>query len=89
MSHMTILDAVLVVLGADEAGISAKEIHDRIVDRARLTFRARDPVAMVRATAQKHLRMHGNSGQPVPCLRKVEHGRYSVKWQSCLRNDYL
>jgi hypothetical protein len=74
----TILDAVLEVLPREDNGRSAKELHELIVARSLFTFRAADPVAMVRAAVRKHLRTHGGPGQPPARVREVGRDRYAA-----------
>ena len=77
MARTTILDAVLSVLDGPSA-MSAKEIFDRISSRSLYSFKARDPIAIVRAAIQKHLRTHGGGDQPAARLRRVERDRYAL-----------
>lgn len=78
MARTTILDAALLVL--DQAGkpLSASEIHDALVKRALYSFKAQDPISIVRAAIRKHLRTHGAAGQPPARLRLVDRDRYSA-----------
>jgi len=52
----TILDACVEVLKEAKEPLSAEEIHQRICERQLFEFKAKDPVAVVRATIRKHLR---------------------------------
>lgn len=76
MAKSTILDAVLVVLGGSQHPMSSTEIHHRIASRSLYAFKARDPIAIVRAAIQKHLRTHGGAAQPAARLRRVDRDRY-------------
>ena len=75
-ARTTILDAVVQALPHDGVPRSSKEIHQIIVDRSLFTFRAQDPVSMVRSALRKHLATHGGQGQPVARVRQVERDRY-------------
>ncbi|MCE7890294.1 MAG: hypothetical protein DYH12_11445 [Sorangiineae bacterium PRO1] len=78
MSRTTILDAAVQVLAGERAGLSAKDIHERIVARSLFTFKARDPVGVLRAAVQKHLRTHGGDDQPPALLRKLGRDLYAL-----------
>lgn len=74
MKKRTIFESIVLVL--DEVPQSAREIHARIVKDALFVFKAKDPVAIVRATIRAHLKSHGGPGQPQACVRAVEPDRY-------------
>ena len=78
MPRNTILDAVVQVLRDERVPRSSKEIMDRVVERSLFTFKARDPVAVVRAAIRKHLQTHGEAEQPPARVRQVDRDRYSV-----------
>jgi hypothetical protein len=78
MSRTTILDAVAVVLRDEAEPKSAKQIVERIVERNLFTFKARDPVGVVRAAIRKHLKTHGGDAQPPARLRQVERDRFAI-----------
>ena len=78
LSRTTIIDAIVQVLPRDELPRSSAEIHRLIVDKALFTFRAQDPVSMVRAALRKHLAAHGGAGQPSARVRHVERDRYVI-----------
>jgi hypothetical protein len=74
--RLTIIGAVIEVLTHETAARSSAELHQLIVARSLFTFRAADPVAMVRAAVRKHLRTHGGPGQPPARVREVGRDRY-------------
>lgn len=74
----TILDAVVTVLSAEGKPRTCAEIHQLIVDKQLFTFRAKDPVGMVRSAIRKHLRAAGGAGQPKARVKAVERDRYAV-----------
>ncbi len=76
MSRTTILDAVAQALPRDGVPRSAAEIHKIILDKSLFTFRAQDPVSILRSAIRKHLATHGGPGQPVARVRQVERDRY-------------
>jgi hypothetical protein len=69
---------VVTVLSAEAKPRTCAEIHQMIVARELFTFKARDPVAMVRSAIRKHLRAHGGAGQPPARIRHVDRDRYLV-----------
>lgn len=77
-SRTTIMDAIVQVLPQDGLPRSSAEIHRLIVDKSLFTFRAQDPVSMVRAALRKHLATHGGSGQPSARVRCPERDRYLI-----------
>ena len=66
----TIIDAVLQVVGDDDVGATAAELHERILSRKLYEFRAKDPVAILRAAIRKDL------GGTTPRLVLVSGGRF-------------
>jgi hypothetical protein len=52
------------------------EIHALIVAKSLFTFRAEDPVGVLRAAIRKHLAAHGAEGQPPARVRQLERDRY-------------
>lgn len=72
----TILEAIVQSLPRDSLPRSSKEIHQLIVDKSLFTFRAQDPVSMVRSALRKHLAAHGGQGQPPARVRQVDRDRY-------------
>lgn len=78
MSRVTILDAVVQAVPRDGVPRSAAEIHKLVVDRSLFTFRAQDPVGVLRAALRKHLAAHGGQGQPAARILQVERDRYVV-----------
>jgi hypothetical protein len=76
MGRMTILDVTHSVLASAKQPLTAQEIHAAVVEQSLFTFKARDPVAIVRAAIRKHLRSHGGPGQPPARLRQVDGGRF-------------
>lgn len=78
LSRTTIMDAVVQVLPRDGLPRSSTEIHRLIVEKSLFTFRAQDPVSMVRAALRKHLAAHGGAGQPDARVRHVERDRYVI-----------
>lgn len=70
----TILDAVSRVV--DEVPRTAAEIYDLIIARGLFEFKARDPVAIIRAAIRKHLRTHGGDGQRAARVRLVDRDRF-------------
>ena len=56
---MTILDAIVEVLGKSDKPLSAVEIHKAIVDARLFEFRAKDPKGVISSTIGKHLRSPG------------------------------
>ena len=67
----TILDVVLQVVGDDERGATAAELHERILARQLYEFRAKDPVAVLRAAIRKHLKASNN-----PRIRPIGSDRF-------------
>jgi hypothetical protein len=76
MPRTTILDAVVLALPRDGVPRSAKEIRDLIVERSLFTFRAQDPVGILRAAIRKHLASHGAEGQPSARVRQQGRDSY-------------
>jgi hypothetical protein len=56
MRSRTIIEAVIEVLSASKEPLSAQQIHSRIVERKLYEFKAKDPVAVMRAAIRKHMR---------------------------------
>jgi hypothetical protein len=76
MPRTTILDAVVEALPRDGVPRSAQVIHQFIVDRSLFTFRAQDPLGILRSALRKHLAAHGGQGQPPARIRQIERDRY-------------
>ena len=74
----TILDAVVTVLSAEGKPRTCAEIHQLIVDRQLFTFRAKDPVGIIRSALRKHLRNHGGQGQPAARIRQIDRDQYAL-----------
>lgn len=74
----TILDAVVTVLSGEAKPRTCAEIHQMIVDKQLFTFRAKDPVGIVRSALRKHLRTHGGPGQPAARVRQMDRDRYAL-----------
>jgi hypothetical protein len=60
----------------DHTPRNAREIHERIVAGSLFEFRAKDPLAMVRAAIRAHLKTHGAAGQPPARVRIVDRDLY-------------
>jgi hypothetical protein len=74
----TILDAVVEVLRSETQSATPQEIHDRIITRKLFEFRAKDPVAMVRAAIRKHLRTAGAAGGGRARVVQMNKDRYKI-----------
>ena len=56
---MTILDACVTVLKGHDEAMHAKAILDEINSKDLFTFKAKDPLGMLKSTLRKHLRKDG------------------------------
>jgi hypothetical protein len=74
----TILDAAVQVLSRAATPLTAAEIHERIVAAGLFVFGAKDPVAMVRATLQKHVRSIGGARSAHARVKRVDSDRYAA-----------
>jgi hypothetical protein len=55
---------------------TARQIHDLIVAKSLFTFRAQDPVGILRSALRKHLASHGAEGQPPARVRQIDRDSY-------------
>jgi hypothetical protein len=78
MPRITIIDAVVRALPRDGIARTAKEIYQILLDKPLFTFRARDPVGVLRSALRRHLASHGGEGQPAARVRMVDRDRYVV-----------
>jgi restriction system protein len=76
---MTILESAIVVLKLSKKPLTAQEIFDLICEKNLFTFKAKDPLAILKAQLRRNsIGFSGKSANSKPTLKYSHDNKYSI-----------
>lgn len=80
MKKFTVNDAIIAVLKEADRALSAKELHNRIIERQYYQFKTDNPIAIIANALRRHSADHSRSGTKF--YKKRDDGTYELLHKS-------